>query len=56
MKHYTKCRFFQHTELINIILNESIETEYSTENADLNQDDIIDILDIVSLVNTILDN
>ena len=42
--------------LINIILNESIETEYSTENADLNQDNIIDILDIVSLVNTILDN
>ena len=42
--------------LINIILNESIETEYSIENADLNQDDIIDILDIVSLVNTILDN
>ena len=42
--------------LINIILNENIETEYSIENADLNQDDIIDILDIVSLVNIILDN
>ena len=40
--------------IINIIIQEDIQTEYSLENADTNQDGIINILDIIATVNIIL--
>ena len=42
--------------LINFILEESIPTDYEFFASDFNEDERLDVLDVISLVNIILQN